>query len=784
MAKKKQDNADGTVIIDTKINTSGAENDLKKLKQELSQSADTAKASADKIENAFDGMDVSGAADGLGDSFEKETQKAEDSINTLEDAIKDLPESYQTIYRKIEQIRADDTLDNEQKADKIKDIYETLGQSQKKSQEQAWEAIKNESESGSRKVIDNLDDIAKKASGTGDTLKNKLLDGLDFSSLNGMIDSLGQKLGDMVGGSLGSALGGALGGAVGGAIGNMIADGLTQAAGALVDFGKESITLASDLEEVQNVVDVTFTTMSDDVNKFAQDAMRSAGLSETAAKQYTGTFGAMAKSLGFSEKSVYAMSTSLTQLTGDISSFYNIGHEEAAQKLTAVFTGETESLKELGIVMTQTNLDSFALANGFGKTTAEMTDQEKVALRYQYVLHGLNDAVGDYSRTSDSWANQTKLLSQQWDQLKASIGAVLIEALDPIVSILNTLVLPVLNLFADALEWVSKHAISLGDVISGTMGLLEDLFTPPEEAIQKRMTDSIDAVTSDVNELGDAYMDTASKAAESMDYQIGLFDELSLSSDKTSKDVLKNIQTQITAMENYGDNIKKLAEYDVHPAIIQMVSDFTEEGMLMAQTLADGLDETTARSLNDAYQQRQKAMAESKAEIDGVLNSLTMQAEKATDEIEGNFSDTTDAIGGMANDIQGFIDSLHGTTIDIIFNYQTSGTIPSFMPSGYTYTPSSYSGAYATPTGIPYLAEGAVIPPNAPFMAVLGDQRHGTNLEAPADLIRQIVREEMEGAELGGDINITFGGDLAGLASILAPVITREQRRNSRAGGY
>lgn len=433
--------------------------------------------------------------------------------------------------------------------------------------------------------------------------------------------------------------------------------------------------------------------------------------------------------------------------------------------------------------MTQSALDAYAMEQGFGKTTAEMNEQEKAALRYQYVLDSLNDAVGDYSRTSDSWANQTKLLSQQWDQLKASVGAVLIEALDPIVSVLNTLVLPVLNLFADALKFVADHTISLGDVISGTMDLLSGLFTPPEEEIQKRMTDSIDVVTSDVKELGDAYMDTASKAAESMEYQIGLFDELSLSSDKTSKDVLKNIQTQITAMENYGDNVKKLAEYDVHPAIIQMVTDFTEEGMLMAQTLADGLDETTAQALNDAYERRQKAMVESKAEITEVLNSLTMQAENATDEIEDAFDDMTDTIGDNTRDIQKFIDSLHGTTIDIIFNYQTFGTIPSFASSDYTYTPSSYPGNYSLPTAVPYLAEGAVIPPNAPFMAVLGDQRSGTNIEAPADLIRQIVREEVDSSELGGDIHISFGGDLAGLASVLAPVITREQRRNSRAGG-
>lgn len=52
---------------------------------------------------------------------------------------------------------------------------------------------------------------------------------------------------------------------------------------------------------------------------------------------------------------------------------------------------------------------------------------------------------------------------------------------------------------------------------------------------------------------------------------------------------------------------------------------------------------------------------------------------------------------------------------------------------------------FTTPQ-IPYLATGAVIPPNAPFMAVLGDQRHGTNIEAPEDLIRKIVREESGGS--------------------------------------
>lgn len=769
-------NPDGSVIIDTKMDTDGVDKGAKEIKDGLEQAADAAEACASKIEDAFEGVDISDAAAGMGDSFENETEKAKDSINSLEDAIKALPDSYQTIYRKIEQIRADDTLDNEQKVDKIKDLYEILGQSQKKSQEKAWEAIKNESEAGSRKVIDNLDDIAKKAAGTGDTLKNKLLDGLDFSSLDGVINSLGQKLGDMVGGSLGSALGGALGGAIGGAIGNLVADGLTQAAGALVDFGKESISLASDLEEVQNVVDVTFTTMSGDVNQFAQDAMRSAGLSETAAKKYTGTFGTMAKSLGFSEKASYAMSTSLTQLTGDISSFYNLDHEEAARKLSAVFTGETESLKELGIVMTQTALDSYAMEQGFGKTTSEMTEQEKVALRYQYVLDGLNDAVGDYSRTSDSWANQTKLLSQQWDQLKTSIGAILIEVLNPLVSVLNTLVLPVLNLFADGLEWVAQHANILGDVITGTMGLLEDLFTPPEEEIQKRMTDSIDTVRSEVEDLGDAYMDTAGKAAESTEIQVGLFDELKISSDKTRDDVIKNINTQTTAFKNYGENLKKLMEYDVCPAIIQTVADGTEEGMLMADTLARGIDEASAQALNDAFELRQEAMAEANAEVAEVLNSLTKQVEKVASETEEVYGEMADAIEDDNKSIQKSIDGLQGKTIDIILNYIETGAIPASAVTGYSspITPSS-SVTY------PIIASGTVIPPNAPYSVSQSITQSGNNVSASEAW--RIMTEAMNSNPVGVDVNVNLDSNVPGLVSFLTPKITAEQRRNSRAGG-
>lgn len=105
----------------------------------------------------------------------------------------------------------------------------------------------------------------------------------------------------------------------------------------------------------------------------------------------------MAKAFGFSEKQAYDMGTTLTGLAGDVASFYNLSQDEAYTKLKSVFTGETESLKDLGVVMTQTALDSYAMANGFGKTTSAMTEAEKVALRYQFVQDQLSAAQGDFA---------------------------------------------------------------------------------------------------------------------------------------------------------------------------------------------------------------------------------------------------------------------------------------------------------------------------------------------------------------------------------------------------
>jgi hypothetical protein len=284
--------------------------------------------------------------------------------------------------------------------------------------EDSFQSLQQKSE----KVENSMDKMGNSAKKTGTTVSNSF-NKMDISGASRKVNLLGRQFEGL--GTIVKRIGFLVGSAF--------------AVGKLIQFGKESIELGSDLAEVQNVVDVTFTTMSNKVNEFAKNAMTSAGLSETMAKRYVGTFGAMSKSFGFSEAQAYDMSTALTQLTGDVASFYNISQDLAYIKLKSVFTGETETLKDLGVVLTQSALDQYALANGYGKTTSEMTEQEKVALRLAFVQKQLSAASGDFIRTSDSWANQVRVMQLQLQSLKATVGQGLINIFTPVLKVINIL---------------------------------------------------------------------------------------------------------------------------------------------------------------------------------------------------------------------------------------------------------------------------------------------------------------------------------------------------------
>lgn len=240
------------------------------------------------------------------------------------------------------------------------------------------------------------------------------------------------------------------------------------AATAIAAFGKQCIDLASDLAEVQNVVDVTFPHMSAQMDAWAKSAAESFGIGELAAKRYAGTLGSMAEGMGFAESQAFDLATNITALAGDVASFYNMSDSEAYEKLTSIFTGMVQPLRALGINMTQANLDAYALANGFQRTYQEMGEAERVMLRYEYVAAHLANAQGDFARTSNSWANQIRILQLRFDGLRAAIGQSLILVLTPVIQVINTIILALTNAANAFYRFISAIANSfIGRAVGG-----------------------------------------------------------------------------------------------------------------------------------------------------------------------------------------------------------------------------------------------------------------------------------------------------------------------------
>lgn len=260
--------------------------------------------------------------------------------------------------------------------------------------------------------------------------------------------------------------------------------------------------MASDLEEVQNVVDVSFGSMADQVEAFADTAVRSYGMSALTAKRMASTFMAMSNGMDIAQEAGKNMSLQLTALAGDMASFYNVGQDIAQTALNSIFTGETESLKKFGIVLTETNLEAFALSQGIKKSYQAMSQAEKVALRYNYVLNATKNAQGDFARTSGSWANQIRLLKEQWSQFLGILGKGLIQILTPMVKALNQML---------------ASLISIGNAITKVFG----------GKTTNNMSTTIKDSASSAGDL-DAGLGDANNTAKKLSRTIAGFDELNV----------------------------------------------------------------------------------------------------------------------------------------------------------------------------------------------------------------------------------------------------------------
>ena len=268
----------------------------------------------------------------------------------------------------------------------------------------------------------------------GDIFVRANLDRSEYNKGLGMMSKEAQKIGASIGRKLGFGLGVA----------------------GLGAFIKKATDAGASLNAMGTIIDASLPHMTEQVDNFAKSAGAMFGLSETQAKGFVGKFASMSSAMGYTEKQAYNMSTALTGLAGDVASYYHISQDDAFAKLGAVFTGETESLKQLGVVMTQNALDQFALQQGFGKTTAQMTELEKTTLRYQFVMDRLKLTAGDFAKYANTWSGSIATIKLNWSNFMATVGQGIINILLPLLQMIAKVSNALTALASRFLGWTQK----------------------------------------------------------------------------------------------------------------------------------------------------------------------------------------------------------------------------------------------------------------------------------------------------------------------------------------
>lgn len=272
---------------------------------------------------------------------------------------------------------------------------------------------------------------------------------------------------------------------------------------------KDAIDISSSLTEVENVVRTTFGNYEKLIQDFSKKSIQDFGMSELTAKQVASRFQAMGTAMGFSQGKMADMSLQLTKLTADMASFYDMEQSDVARNLQAVFTGETEPLRKYGLDLTQATLKEWAMKQGLDADISSMTQAEKTMLRYQYVMANTAAAQGDFARTSDTWANQIRILKQSFEQLAAIIGGALINAFKPFVRTLNA---------------VMQKVIAFATTVTNALGAI---FGWKFEVSAGGLADDWSDVAGSASDIADS-TGQAAKNVEKMNKGLRAFDELNL----------------------------------------------------------------------------------------------------------------------------------------------------------------------------------------------------------------------------------------------------------------
>lgn len=294
-----------------------------------------------------------------------------------------------------------------------------------------------------------------------------------------------------------------------------------------------AVDLASQLTEVQNVVDTTFGDMASKVDDFTKTSIQDFGMSELTVKQISSRFQALGTSVGISSQqvangtavankalmsqnntlykttdSMADMSLNLTKLAGDMASFYDVDQADVAKSLQSIFTGTIAPLRRYGLDLTQATLSEWAMKNGLDANIKSMTQAEKVLLRYNYVMANTQAAQGDFAKTADTWANSVRVLKQEFQAWGSIIGSVVINALKPFVQALNKVMLKVIS-------FTKTVADALGAIFGWTIEISGGGAT----------VDGMEDIADGVGDIGDS-ADSSNKKAQKLKKTLLSIDEI------------------------------------------------------------------------------------------------------------------------------------------------------------------------------------------------------------------------------------------------------------------
>lgn len=368
---------------------------------------------------------------------------------------------------------------------------------------------------------------------------------------------------------------------------NMAVNGINSIIDGVTGSIDESIGLASDLVETQNVVDVTFEDSASTINKWAQEALNAYGITETKAKQYSSTLGAMLKSMGIADDKVLQMSMDMAGLAADMASFYNLDHDTAFEKIRSGISGENEPLKALGINMSVANLNAFALEKGMNKAFDKMSQAEQATLRYQYLLEATKDAQGDFARTGDSFSNEMRKLQTNLDRIKTEFGKGLLGVVTPAISLLNNVLSDKSYQYTTAEKIMQKRDESIYDA----------------KATYAQSLTIVNSMRNMEQESGEAVK--ATKAwQEALENLKNVMPGLSQYVDLTSDAIMGNTER----IKQYVDTVNGVSLYGAHDTAVtdaQAAVDETEKQLESLYARRDYLNSlivgSNAEEVKDAY---------------------------------------------------------------------------------------------------------------------------------------------------------------------------------------